>query len=91
MRYLRMLFLAASAAFFMPAYAGGYLDLELAVHDAGLDQPEIQGLRNPLGIVEAGYERGPLAVYVRHMSSIPTDERGYGLNTVGIRLRVLGD
>jgi len=59
-------------------------------HAQAYDAPEISGLPNPLFVgnlqwklIEDG--RNSLRLVLEHTSSIPREEAGYGLNTIGIR------
>ena len=55
------------------------------VHNRKLDGPEYGG-SNPLGFLRAETDDG--RYFCQHTSSIPDTEKGYGLNTCGIKTRL---
>lgn len=66
---------------------------EIAIHSITLDAPEITGMSNPLFVGEANWilwknKEVTWSLSLKHTSSIPTYERGYGLNTIGIKSEV---
>lgn len=60
-----------------------YISGSIQVHSIHNDKPEIQ-LQNPIGEVEIGVERNNTSIFLRHFSSIPQSERGYGYNSIGV-------
>ena len=68
---------------------GLHLDLSLSVHPTTRDDPEIYRMHNPLGQVDAYWRfHERLSVGVRHTSSIPRHEDGWGLNEAYIKLHI---
>jgi len=65
---------------------GTYIDVGVAVHATGIDDPEYIA-QNPLANYEAGIERGRWTTYYRHDSSVPQWEYGLGFNQVGVKYR----
>lgn len=60
----------------------------LALHATQIDKPEIQ-LNNPVGIVEMTYQHTErLQSFCKHESGLLTEERGYGFNECGLKLRL---
>jgi len=70
-------------------YSGFYLDAGMSVHSDGWDKPEVI-MTNPLGSIELGYEFARIKFYAEHTSSLPDWEYGYGLNRVGVKVRLIG-
>lgn len=71
-----------------PAQAGWYFELAVGVHHNRAAQPEID-LPGPLGKIVFGVEaQNGWAVEFEHVSSIPEDESGLGLNTLWFVKRV---
>jgi hypothetical protein len=60
----------------------------MAMHHERWDAPEIN-LPNPIGIIGAEYRADEnVVLYCEHLSSIPLQESGYGLNLCGFRYHV---
>lgn len=76
----------------LPVTAQPYLEAGISLHHQEWAEPEIR-LSNPLGHIEAGYQLryrvwgSQPSVFVRHQSSIPEYEDGYGLSEVGVQTR----
>lgn len=70
--------------------ADTYLDLGIEFHNNrdSFWQRDGVPIQNPIGTVELGYEKDNYSIYYRHHSSIPQEDTG--LNTIGIKFRVLG-
>ena len=71
---------------------GLYLEGGLSVHLTKYDTPEVD-LDNPIANIGMGYtykykENINIDTYFQHSSSLLTTEKGYGLNQVGIKLRI---
>jgi len=65
-----------------------YVEVGLGVHNPNLDQPEFV-IVNPLGTYESGMHMSKkIDVFYRHVSSVPYDEVGGGLNTIGIKYKL---
>jgi hypothetical protein len=55
----------------------------LAVHPVPLDNPH-DGMENPLGVVRVENDIGNFQTYYEHISSVPNNDDGMGLNMFGI-------
>ena len=55
----------------------------LAVHPTALDNPHDR-MENPLGVVRAENNIGNFQTYYEHISSVPNNDDGMGLNMFGI-------
>lgn len=61
----------------------------MAIHTTKLDEPEIDRLDNPMGIVQLDMHLNQRTkLFCKHESSIPTSEDGYGFNECGAMLRL---
>ena len=61
----------------------------MAIHATKLDNPEINRLDNPIGIVQIDMNFNQRAkLFCKHESSIPASEDGYGFNECGALLRL---
>jgi len=59
----------------------------LAIHPS-IDSPEYSAT-NPLGIVQVTEQiTDDAQVFYQHISSIPETEEGYGLNMIGVMMRI---
>lgn len=67
-----------------------HLNIGIALHDTKMDWPEINGLPNPLGEVRLTVDTPDprFSFFYEHVSSIPREEAGLGLNMVGMTLRI---
>ena len=95
MKIILSLLLCSLTAFYVVdvhAQEGLYLDVGLSVHLRDIDKPEFDSV-NPLGNIGGGYsfeweENKYIEVYVRHTSSLLDVEKGYGLNQMGVQIRI---
>jgi len=66
-----------------------HLNVGIAIHPSYYDDPEIHGLKSPLGVVELTLDvTDRISLFATHVSSTLVDEYGFGLNMVGIKLKV---
>lgn len=71
-----------------PAQAGWYFELAVGLHDADASLPEVD-LPGPLGRVVFGLQaQDNFAIEIEHVSSVPAQEQGSGLNTLWFVKRV---
>jgi hypothetical protein len=63
------------------------VEVGVAVHQNSWDRPEFV-IQNPIGTYEAGIKKGKITYYYQHISSIPVYEEGYGLNMIGIKIKI---
>jgi hypothetical protein len=74
------------------AQAELYLDLGMEAHYEYEDtfyQRNGEPIKNLIGSVELGYEIKNASIFVRHSSSV--QQHDIGLNTIGIKFRVIGE
>lgn len=78
-----------ACSFIILALCGIHLNIGLAIHPSHYDDPEIHGLKSPLGVVELTLDvTDRVSLFATHVSSTLVDEYGFGLNMVGIKLKV---
>jgi len=59
----------------------------LALHSNEYDNPTYNG-NNPLGVIRLSHEINNTEIFYEHVSSIPDNEEGYGLNMTGILIKI---
>ena len=85
MKYLTLLFISFSVN------AGIYFDVGAELHDETTDsfyQRDGTPIKNIIGSAELGYEYKNMSIYLKHLSSMQQEDTG--LNTIGIKFRVIG-
>jgi hypothetical protein len=83
MRYLLTLLLIS-----MPAHADFSFYAGVSKIDESKAKPEVD-LQNPLGILRMEYEtESETTIFCEHISSIPKDERGSGVNHCGFLIKL---